>query len=546
MPVTVDLIWLGQHAEPPLWALGEVRRAAVTPDAVQALIVRDLPDSSANAWLFWASNLPPPDPTVITRCLTSRADVWHAGLLIGTVGLPGMIDFVHPTWMLNRDPDPHIEASSWRISLDACLIRLDALRNLDGLATGFETLTAAALELGHRALTQGLILRHVPELIGVEHREVKSPLIPFADEARFTLYRSGVRWRNWALMRAVPTGYASLHEALTARRISSTSSSEPPLAHVRERGPGGKVTPPGKVAVIIPTLGRYTYLRTVLNQLRTQTVAPTEVIVIDQNPPDQHDPSLAHDFADLPLTLLLQDTPGQCTARNTAIQQTCAEYLLFLDDDVEIPPGLIAAHLANLAVEADASCGRVDEAGAGPLPHEFAIRQISSVFPTNNAMIRRAALARSGLFDTSYDRTFIDDADLGMRLYHSGALMIYDPKISVLHHHAPLGGLRAHRQRVMTYTSSRQRLTHRSLPGVSEMYYAMRYFTPRQLREMLWMRVVGTFMIRGGILRKAAKVLISLALLPDTLIRIAVRRRVAQRWFQRSPCIPALDIPPVD
>jgi hypothetical protein len=35
--------------------------------------------------------------------------------------------------------------------------------------------------------------------------------------------------------------------------------------------------------------------------------------------------------------------------------------------------------------------------------------------------------------------------------------------------------------------------------------------------------------------------LISLALLPDTLIRIALRRRAAQRWLQRGPCILALD-----
>jgi glycosyltransferase involved in cell wall biosynthesis len=532
---SVDLIWLGQHTDPPVWSLGEVRRADATPRAVQGLITRDLPNSRADAWLFWASHLPPPDPAIIARCRGTSTDICHAGLTLGTAGLPALLDFVHPTWMLNCDPDPHIEASSWRISLDACLIRSAALCHLDGLAPGFATLNAAALELGHRALSQGLIVRHVPDLVAGGGMP---PNLPFEDEARFVLMRSGGRWLRWALLRAVLSGYASPREVLSAIRISGIVPPQSASTPART----AEVPPAATVAVIIPTLGRNHYLRTVLDQLRAQTIAPAEVIIIDQNPPDHRDGALAHDYIDLPLTMLYQDMPGQSSARNAAIQQADAEFLLFLDDDDEIPPDLIAAHLAAVRDSGvDASCGRADEVGAGPLPPEGRVRQISSVFPANNTMIRRSALARSGLFDARYDRGMVEDADLGMRLYRSGALMIYEPAISVLHHHAPVGGLRTHRQRVTTFASSRQHLTHRSLPGVSELYYAQRYFTPRQRREMLWLRVFGTFIIRGSMLRKVAKALISLILLPDTLIRIAGRQRTAREWIRRGPQIPALD-----
>ena len=40
--------------------------------------------------------------------------------------------------------------------------------------------------------------------------------------------------------------------------------------------------PKARVSVLIPTLERYPYLRTLLDQLRSQTVRPYEIIVVDQ------------------------------------------------------------------------------------------------------------------------------------------------------------------------------------------------------------------------------------------------------------------------
>jgi glycosyltransferase involved in cell wall biosynthesis len=553
---TVDLIWLGQHTEPQSWGLGQVRRTETEPAAVQAFILNNLPSSRADAWLFWGSHLPAPDSSIVLNCLHSSADVWHAGLRMGTAGMPGLLDFVAPTETLYCDPAPDIEASSWRLSLNACLIRSDMLRTLAGLMPGFETLTMAGLEMGHRALMSGAIMRHIPNLLPPPSTLDEQSLLVsgkanqgFADEALFMLLRFGSRWQGWALVRAVLSGYMSLGEALAVRRVSanslSLSQTNPPPVAVPPAEPlpvENDAEIQGDVAVIIPTLGRNTYLRTLLNQIRAQTVKPREVIVIDQNPPDQRDEALFSQAADLPLTRLLQSVPGQCTARNRAIQHTHAEYLLLIDDDDEITPDLIAQHLAVMADPAvDASCGRTLEVDVDTSSAAAAYRQISPIFPANNTMIRREALAHSGLFDTAYDHAMRADSDLGMRLYLSGALMIYDPAIAVLHHHAPIGGLRAHRQRVVTYASSRQRLTHRNLPSVSEIYYTMRYFTPRQLREMLWLRVFGTFAVRGGRLKQAMKMLISLSLLPDTLIRVVGRYRMAQRWIKRGPQIPLLD-----
>ncbi len=91
------------------------------------------------------------------------------------------------------------------------------------------------------------------------------------------------------------------------------------------------------------------------------------------------------------------------------------------------------------------------------------------MFPTNNTMLRRSALERSGLFDLAFDRGSRADHDLGMRLHLAGAALVYDPDVEVYHHHAPIGGLRTHGARTVTRASARRSLTQRNLPSVTEL-----------------------------------------------------------------------------
>jgi GT2 family glycosyltransferase len=217
------------------------------------------------------------------------------------------------------------------------------------------------------------------------------------------------------------------------------------------------------------------------------------------------------------------------------------DHLLFLDDDDEVPADLIESHLRCLReTGADGCCGVADEAGAGPLPRDFTYFRVADVFPTNNAMLRRAALAKSGLFDLAYDRGELEDGDLGMRLALCGAIVALNPAIRVFHHHAPRGGLRAYGARVVTYAMSRQSLGARRLPSPSEIYYLGRYFTPRQARESLWLSVSGTFAVRGSAWKKLAKAAIATLQLPSTLLRIRAARKRAAVLAQSFPDIPKL------
>ena len=107
----------------------------------------------------------------------------------------------------------------------------------------------------------------------------------------------------------------------------------------------------------------------------------------------------------------------------------------------------------------------------------------------------------------------------------------------MLHRHAPSGGLRTHGARVITYASSRKRLSHRHLPSPTEMYLGDAILA-RQVREAHWHSALGTFSARGGPLRRAAKAVIALLLLPQSLWAVRQRGKVADAMLREYPRIP--------
>lgn len=536
----IDVVLTGTAGEFP-WQHGRVLRpASCTPSGLHDLLHRETHGSTADGVLFWDPSLGRPDAHLVHALLGGAGDVWHAGLRLGTGGLPRMLDFVTPTWPLNRDPDPDIEATSWRISMRACLVRTSALRAIGHLDPEFRSLAAAGLEWGHRLLERGAFVRHVPSIA----RDVSEPAItiPLDDELRFIRARFGGKWALWSVARHVLNTPATVGPLAAAAWSVRGDTKRRMRASFRSHGCGGAAPGAPIVSVIVPTVDRYPYLRVLLDQLRSQTVPPYQVIVVDQSPVQRRDAALAADFPDLPITVLTQDSPGQCTSRNAALKMATGDYILLLDDDVEVEPTLIEEHLRTLHAYDAASCsGVAHELGAGALPESYSFLRLSNVFPAGNTMVRREALAASGLFDLAYNRAQKADGDLGMRLYLSGAVMVLDPSISVLHHHAPSGGLRVHKSRTVTYASSRQSITQRHLPSVSEIYLAMRYFSPRQVREMLWHRTAGTFSARGGFARRVVKVVLSGVRLPLTVWEIRRRRAQAAAMLRNYPQIPTLE-----
>lgn len=538
----VDLLLLANDQSGFSWPLGEIFAITPSVNAISECIRQNLSGSIAEAWLFWDIAFGLPDPDLIQALLEKQGDVWHAGLKMGLVGQPALIDFVSPTWMLNRDPDPDIEATSWRMSLRCCLVRTDVLLQMGGPVTSFNTLEGASLEMGHRYIQQGVFIRYTPELLQTT-TGIIPPVIPLEDQLRFIKMRYGTKWMRWAIVRAALTGNTSInkltHASSAMGKISMPQRKQ--VYHHRLEAPA-RLTGEEKVSVLIPTINRYPYLRVLLDQLRHQTIKPFEILVIDQTPAQFRDDQLPQQFADLPLRWFTLHQAGQCSSRNFGLEQAQGDFVLFVDDDEEISDNLIECHLASLITHDNSvSNGIVTELNAGPVPANFTFQRISDVFPAGNTLIKKEILKKSRLFDLAYDHGQRADGDLGMRIYLSGERMILNPDISILHHHAPQGGLRTHKARVNTRAASRKKINLRVLPSVSDLYLSHRYFTYFQVREMLWISVLGTFSLHGPWWKKILKALLSLVALPQSIWQIHTRNRTAEKMLLTFPQIPSLE-----
>lgn len=534
----VNLLCLTQQKMSIPWQLGDIFFADPEPRSIAAVMVENLPQSKADAWLFWDPDLgnPPPDRT-LTILLNGNADVWHAGLKLGLQAQPDWIDYVSPMWMLNRDPGTDCVCSSWRLSLRACLIRTSVLEQLGCVDPGYHSLTAAGLALGCRYIRLGAFVQHVPDLVAPQPMTAPTPL-PMADQCHFIHDQYGRVWLVWAAIRAFLDGSASLTEIrLAFREISDKPGREKGLPYKHPDHPS-QVPDDPKVSVIIPTVNRYPYLRTLLSQMRTQTTAPYEILIVDQTPEMHRDKGIREDFNDLPIQLFTLNQAGQCSSRNFALQKASGDFVLFIDDDDSIPDDLIEKHLTSLfEFNCDVSNGIAYEKEAGEIPDDFRFVRVSDVFPTNNTMIRKSILKGSGLFDLAYDQGQRADHDLGMRLYLNGAFMVLNPAVWVIHHHAPIGGLREHKARKSTYAAARSKLVRFNLPTISDIYLAKRYYTPKQVREMFWISVFGVFSIRGAWLKRILKAAIGFFSLPVILWILHQRNREADILLQNYPQI---------
>ncbi len=540
--MTIDLLPTSTVPTAP-FQHGVVLPPVATVSELCDQLERWISTTKADALLLWDSRLGPPDQQLATSLVAGRGDVWHAGLALGMGGSPGLLDFVAPNWMFNCDAPADIESTSWRVTAAACLMRTAVLRQVGLPSRDFDTVAGALLEWAHRAITRGAMMRHVPSLLPAKMSGSELPTL--GDEVRLVAYRYGRFWARWAIMRAGLTGYADAAALVRAwRRVPRRRPYVEPEPYVDTRVLGVPDLERSKVTVLIPTVNRYSYLTVVLENLRAQTVRPHEIIVIDQTAKEKRDSSIGQTFKDLPLRLMYQDEPGQCVSRNAGLAVSTGEFVLFIDDDDEVPPTLIEDHLRNLAkYSSDVSSGVAQEVGTDPLPLERQFVRSSDVFPTNNSLIRKEVLLRSGLFDLAFNRAPRADGELGMRVYQSGAFMVLDQRNSVLHHHAPEGGLRTHKARVITYRASREQLTKRHLPHISEIYLVSRHFTKRQQREVLWLRTFGTLSSHGSVTRRIAKAIVGGAQLPDTIKQTLDRRRKADEWLTRFPQIGHLDAP---
>jgi len=188
-----------------------------------------------------------------------------------------------------------------------------------------------------------------------------------------------------------------------------------------------------KASIVVPTYRKLAILRETLASLEGEPAERFEVIVTSDGSPDAT-PSFLRDYRPpFPFTpVILEQNVGRAAARNAALERARHEIVIFLDDDMRVAPGFVAAHLAfqgAAPTERRAGVGDVDErpeVRATPIGRYMSTRGAHKVrdtaplpwryFTSNNASVRREDLLAVGGFDARYRAYGFEDTDLGLRL----------------------------------------------------------------------------------------------------------------------------------
>jgi glycosyltransferase involved in cell wall biosynthesis/peptidoglycan/xylan/chitin deacetylase (PgdA/CDA1 family) len=213
--------------------------------------------------------------------------------------------------------------------------------------------------------------------------------------------------------------------------------------------PGADRAGSPRISVVIPTFNRRDLVTGAVRALQRQRFTGSfEVVVVVDGSSDGTADHLRTLEPGFPLRVMEQVNRGAAAARNLGAQAAAGEILLFLDDDMEADPSLLAAHerhhddgdamvvghmplhpdspagilTPGLAAWAEERLARLSAPGVTPSPEDLLTGQLS---------IRRDRFAAVGGFDTAFTDggTFgNEDLDFGCRVQREGVRVVFDSR----------------------------------------------------------------------------------------------------------------------
>jgi glycosyltransferase involved in cell wall biosynthesis len=177
------------------------------------------------------------------------------------------------------------------------------------------------------------------------------------------------------------------------------------------------------LSVVVATKDRAPFLERAIESLERQAGAPPfELIVVDNGSTDGTADVVRRASERLASVYIYEPEPNRGAARNRGIARASGDVVVFIDDDVWLPDGFLAAHAA-------AHTDGASRAVSGPIvnvpaydvqPKPGAANYSRAFFCTCNVSLPRAALLTAGGFDERFHLYGWEDTELGLRLREAG------------------------------------------------------------------------------------------------------------------------------
>ena len=104
-----------------------------------------------------------------------------------------------------------------------------------------------------------------------------------------------------------------------------------------------------KVSVIVPTRDRSSMLRNCLEAIKVQTYPNVEIVVVDGNSV-KDDVTIAREYTEK-VFVFEKKGDHRCAQRNLGARKADGEYILIIDSDMELSPGVIGSCVAKMEAE---------------------------------------------------------------------------------------------------------------------------------------------------------------------------------------------------
>jgi glycosyltransferase involved in cell wall biosynthesis len=171
-----------------------------------------------------------------------------------------------------------------------------------------------------------------------------------------------------------------------------------------------------KISVIVATRNRAALLDGALASLRAQLGAPPfEAIVVDNGSSDDTKAVAERHGA----VYVFERQPNRALARNAGIAIAGGDVVLFVDDDVVLPPFFLSAHARAQQAETfpHVVTGPIINVPAPEVrPVPTLLNGSNAFFCTCNVSVPRNVLTAVGGFDAAFDAYGWEDTELGVRL----------------------------------------------------------------------------------------------------------------------------------
>lgn len=186
-----------------------------------------------------------------------------------------------------------------------------------------------------------------------------------------------------------------------------------------------------KVSFIIPYYNAGGTVMETLGSIWAQSFTDYDVWLVNDGSTDAHSLEVLKEIERDPrVKVLHQDNAGPSVARNAAIVQSRAEFIVPLDADDLIMPDAVSSALATMADEPDAGVvyGNLTHFGARTdfkYQHPFDIRtQLMSNPIAATALIRKTVFDRCGLYDEHLSKLGLEDWEFWIRVHEGGFRLI--------------------------------------------------------------------------------------------------------------------------